>query len=175
MNFDHDYSMGSTEFVEQLNGDTTLGAEKFYLQSMGGVQAVVSFPYIEDWADDQKIVINEAKLVFSNANTDSDFYPPGELVFFTLFDSGELGFLEEQFEGASYFGGTYDPVSGQYFFRITQQLQKILVNEADNNRFSLGISGASLSPNRVVLVGPNPANADQFQKRVKLNLIYTKL
>jgi hypothetical protein len=175
MNFDHDYSVGSTEFTEQLNGDTTLGAEKFYLQSLGGVQAVVSFPYIKDWADDQKIVINEAKLVFSNANTDSDFYPPGELVFFTLFDTGELGFLEEQFEGASYFGGTYNPAGGQYFFRITQQIQKILVNEVENTRFSMGISGASLSPNRVVLIGSNPANADQFQKRVKLNLIYTKL
>lgn len=175
MNFDHDYDMGSTEFVEQLNGDTTLGAEKFYLQSLGGVQAVVSFPYLKDWADDQTIIINEAKLVFSNADTDSEFYPPGELVFFVLYDTGELGFLEEQFEGASYFGGTYNPESGQYFFRITQQLQKILVNEAENTRFSMGISGASLSPNRVVLVGSNPLNADQFQQRVKLNLIYTKL
>lgn len=175
MTFTHDYDQGDAAFVAQLNGDTTLGNEKFYLQSLGGVEAVVSFPYIQDWFNDQTIIINEAKLVFSNADSESDFAPPAELFFFVLNDNGTIGFLDEQFEGEAYFGGRYNTDNGQYFFRVTQHLQQVLTGEKPNTPFSMGISGASLAPNRVVLVGSAPASAEWQDKRVKLNLIYTKL
>ncbi len=175
MTFTHDYDQGDAAFVAQLNGDTALGSEKFYLQSLGGVEAVVSFPYLQDWFNDQTIIINEAKLIFSNADTESDFAPPSELFFFVLRDDGTIGFLEEQFEGEAYFGGRYNSGNGQYFFRITQHLQQIMTGEKQNTPFKMGITGASLSPNRVILVGSAPGAAEWQDKRVKLNLIYTKL
>lgn len=175
MTFTHDYDQGDAAFVAQLNGDTTLGSEKFYLQSLGGVEAVVTFPYLHDWFNDQTIIINEAKLIFSNADTDSDFAPPSDLFFFVLNDNGSIGFLDEQFEGETYFGGRYNANNGQYFFRITQHLQQIMTGEKPNTPFLMGISGASLSPNRVVIVGSAPESAEWQDKRVKLKLIYTKL
>lgn len=175
MKFDHDYSLGDPSFIEQLNGDTTLAADNFYLQTLGGVEARVSFPYINDWKKDQRIILNEAKLVFYNADTASGFSPPLELFFFVLNEDGSLGFLDEQFEGTRYFGGYYQKASGEYFFRITQKLQKIIDGDQNNTTFSLGVSGASLMPNRVVLNGFNPQNADQYNNRIRLKLIYTKL
>jgi Fe-S cluster biosynthesis and repair protein YggX len=175
MNFSHNYELGSNEFVAQLNGGLESASEKFYLQALGGVQAVVSFPYLKDWFNDQSIIVNEAKLILTNDDPNNDFFPPGNLFLFTLKDDGTTGFLDEQFEGEAYFGGKYNANNDQYFFRITQQLQKILTGDVDNTLFSMGVSGASLAPNRVVLIGYDPADSEKKQHRIKLHLKYTKL
>lgn len=175
MNFNHDYTLGDPAFIAQLNGDTLLGSEQFYVQSLGGIEARISFPYIKDWVKDQSIALNEAKLVFNNSDTASSLIPPTELFFFVLKEDGSLGFVPDQFEGTRYFGGYYQKNSGEYFFRITQKLQKMLTGTDDNTSFSMGVSGASLIPNRVVFNGYNPENADQFNKRIKLKIIYTKI
>jgi len=175
MNFDHDYTLGDPSFVAQLNGDKTLGAENFYLQSLAGVETRLSFPYIRDWANDQKIILNEAKLLFYNADTASGFSPPLELFLFELKEDGTFGLLDEQFEGAAYFGGYYRKSSAEYFFRVTQRLQKIISGEYENTPFTIGVSGASLMPNRVVLNGYNPENTAQFDSRIRLKLVYTKI
>jgi len=175
MNFNHDYSLGDPAFIAQLNGDSTLSTEQVYLQSLGGIETRISFPYINDWFENQHIVINEAKLEFYNADTASIFSPPSELFFFELNQDGTYAFLPEQFEGITYFGGIYDENTGTYFYRITQKLQKIIDGENTNPVFSMGVSGASLVPYRVVLHGTNPQNTDLSDKRIKLKLIYTKI
>ncbi len=175
MNFDHDYSLGDPTFVAHLNGDTALGTENFYLQSLAGVETRLSFPYIKDWAKDQTIILNEAKLVFYNADTAGGFAPPLELFLFELKEDGSFDVLDEQFEGAAYFGGYYRRASAEYFFRMTQRIQKIISGEYDNTPFTIGVSGASLMPNRVVLNGYNPGNTAQFDSRIRLKLIYTKV
>ncbi len=175
MNFSHNYDLGSNEFMAQMNGDIELASEKFYLQALGGVQAVISFPYLKDWFNDQSIIVNEAKLIFTNYDADDDFSPPGALFLFTLKDDGTTGILDEQFEGEAYFGGKYNANNNQYFFRITQQVQKIMTGNVDNTPLSIGVSGASLLPNRVVLTGFNPSDSAKQQHRIKLQLVYTKL
>lgn len=175
MNFTHDYSMGDPDFVAQLNGNHDLGKEKVYLQSLGGVETRISFPYIKDWFKDQKIVINEAKLVFHNVDTNSIYKPPHELVYYFVKDDGTLGFIEDQFEGVSYFGGQYDKKKGEYFFRLSQNLQKIMLGEKENTVFTMGISGASLSPTRVAFHGTWPNDENLMNKRIKLQIKYTKL
>jgi hypothetical protein len=175
MNFDHDYSLGDPSFVAHLNGDTTLGAENFYLQSLAGVETRLSFPYIKDWATDQKIILNEAKLVFYNADTTGGFSPPLELFLFELKEDGSFGLLDEQFEGVAYFGGYYRQSSAEYFFRMTQRIQKIISGDYDNTNYTIGVSGASLMPNRVVLTGYSPGSAAQFDSRIRLKIIYTKI
>lgn len=131
--------MGDPDFVAQLNGNHDLGKEKVYLQSLGGVETRISFPYIKDWFKDQKIVINEAKLVFHNVDTNSIYKPPHELVYyFVKKELTTLGFIEDQFEGVSYFGGQYDKKKGEYFFRLSQSLQKIMLGEKENTVFTMG-------------------------------------
>jgi len=175
MNFDHDYSLGDPDMFAQLEGNTALGAERLYLQSLGGIDARISFPFITDWFKDQKIVINEAKLVFYNIDTGAVYKPPYELFFFSYGEDGALGFLDDQYEGATYFGGQYDKKSGSYYFRITEHLQQVMQGNKENTAFTMGISGASLSPNRVVFPGTNPSDENLSDKRIKLQLKYTKL
>ncbi|MBE0638851.1 MAG: DUF4270 domain-containing protein [Bacteroidales bacterium] len=175
MNFNHDYSLGDPDFQAQLSGDTLLGAERFYIQSLGGVEAKISFPYIKDWVKDQSIALNEAKLIFYNSDTANSLLPPTELFFFELNEDGSLDFIPDQFEGTRYFGGYYQKNSGEYFFRITQKIQKMLTGTDENTSFSMGVSGASLTPNRVLLHGYNPETIEQFNQRIKLKIIYTKI
>lgn len=175
MNFEHDYSLGDPDMFAQLEGNTALGAERLYLQSLGGIDARISFPFVRDWFKDQKIVINEAKLVFYNIDTGSVYKPPYELFFFSYGEDGKLGFLDDQYEGATYFGGQYDKRSGSYFFRITEHLQQVIQGNKENTAFTMGISGASLSPNRVVFPGTNPSDENLSGMRIKLQLKYTKL
>jgi len=97
------------------------------------------------------------------------------LVYYFVKDDGTLGFIEDQFEGVSYFGGQYDKKKGEYFFRLSQSLQKIMLGEKENTVFTMGISGASLSPTRVAFHGTWPNDENLMNKRIKLQIKYTKL
>lgn len=170
MTFEHDYSLATPEFQQQLNGDTLLGQDFFYLQSLAGVAAVIEIPHIRDFLNDGNKVLNLAKLIITNKDTESVFAPPSDLVFFKINPDGSNSFLTDQIEGTDYFGGFYDASTGEYFFRITQQLQEILQNDTIPPRFYLSISGASIMPNRIVCNGFN-----QPEGRLKLELIFTEL
>jgi len=170
MNFSHNYSLASPEFQEQLNGNSVLGQQMFYLQSLAGVATIIEIPYLRDFTKNNNLVLNLAKLVISNNNKEDNFAPPSDLVLFNIAADGTNTFLTDQFEGSDYFGGAYKASNGQYFFRITQQLQKTLQNDTIAPRFYLSISGASIMPNRLVCNGFNHPSS-----RLKLELIFTKL
>ncbi len=174
IHYSHDYSMGSSDFLAQLQGDTALGAQKIYLQSMSGVSAEISFPYFRNWAG-KHIALNEAKLVLTNIDQNSGFQAPPDLVLYRLTEDGAIKFLADQPEGPDYFGGKYDAESGTYTFRITQHLQQVLTTDTLTNRLYLGISGASLMPNRLIMAGYNPEPPVNFADRLRLSVIYTKL
>jgi hypothetical protein len=170
MNFSHDYSLASAEFQQQLNGDTTLGQQKFFLQSLAGVAAVIELPYIKEYSKNKNLALNLAKLIITNSDTENEFAPPVDLVLFNISPDGSNTFLADQFEGVDYFGGSYESSNGEYFFRITQQMQNILQSDTIPPRFYLSISGASIMPNRVVCNGFN-----QPSSRLRLELIFTEL
>ena len=175
MNFNHNYTLASPDFLNQLNGDTTLGEQKFFLQSMAGVAAIVEFPNINTLSLESNIALNEAKLIITNNNKEDDFLPPSELILFSIDNNGTYQLLIDQLEGTEYFGGTYDNSNGQYFFRITQHLQKILSSDTIPPRFYMGVSGASINPNRVVCNGFSPMPPAGSSQRLKLQLIFTDL
>lgn len=66
-NYDHNsYQDASPIFRSQvLDGDTSLGAELFYLQGMGGVKAQIRLPDIMEFFADGRVAINEARLVLN--------------------------------------------------------------------------------------------------------------
>jgi hypothetical protein len=169
-NFNHyGYADAAPEFQNQLlNGDTTLGSQLLYLQSMGGVKTIIRFPYLLNWIKDQKIAINEAQLIIKNDDPESTFNPPSSLALFSITDEGKLGFLPDQFESALYYDGNY--VSNGYRFRISRYIQDILINDINNNGLYMMISGASLNANRIILNGSGNTDGP-----LMLRLIYTRL
>lgn len=50
-----------------------------------------------------------------------------------------------------------------------------MLGEKENTVFTMGISGASLSPTRVTFHGTWPNDENLMNKRIKLQIKYTKL
>jgi hypothetical protein len=177
MNFEqYNYENATASFKAQvIDGDTTLGDNILFIQSMAGVKVRFKFPYLKDWVKNNNIAVNEARLTINDAYPNSNFIPPNELVVLKRNDDGTSGLIPDQFEGTAYFGGQYDPATGEYYFRISRYIQYLLSDDAQDYGLELVVSGGSLMPNRGMLIGPNPDPGSDLSKRLKLNLIYTDL
>lgn len=168
----HDYSTGDPDLVSQvLEGDTTSGQQKIYLQTMGGVRAKIVFPEIPHWQDtcEGHIVINDAKLIIPAADMDSSVYTkPNTMVLVGLNADGTTSLLPDYLEGSNYFGGTYNASTNCITFRISEYLQDLLLNKTDNLGISLGINGAGYNAQRIVVNGP-----DAPQDKMRLSITYS--
>ncbi len=176
-NFNHyGYTDADQYFKEQvINGDTGLGNNNLYLQSMAGVKTKIMFPFIKNWFNSEKIAINKAQLVININKTDlSQYEAPLVLALVKLDKDGKYENLADKYEGDEYFGGTCDSINNEYRFRITRYIQKLLKGEEDYGLYLI-VSGRSIKANRAVLIGPSPNPPIQFSDRSKLELIYTEL
>ena len=176
--FNHDYTQGSPEFVQQLlDGDTTLGQQQLYLQTTAGVRAKVRFPNVEHWADtltQGHIVINESKLVLpaSPAVDDSSSYPsPSTLVALGFNEDGTTYLLPDYYEGTSYFGGTYNSASRSVTFRVTEYLQGLVSNKKPNVGLSIGINGAAYNASRWIINGPGATEGTPLKLIVTYSIV----
>lgn len=178
--YDHNnYDEASQEFKnEVLEHDTILGSDIFYLQSLGGVKAKITFPFIKDWSKSNNKVINKAQLVFHVNEADlaiDDKYIPSELIVVKTDEEGLYYNIDDLNEGDDYYGGVYDSTNKEYSFNITRHLQSILNNNEVNNDLYLLISGASVNVNRILLNGPIPLAPAQISEALDLKLTYTKI
>lgn len=164
---------------QMLNHDTTQGAEKLFLQGLGGVKLKVKFPFMKKFANGHVIAVNDALLMFSNGETDTTFAPPPELTMFRQDSIGRISFLSDESEGTSYFGGTYNETERTYFFRITQHIQKVIQNEYSNSYdLIIQVNDPTLllmPPYRIMLNGTNPSLPGALENRFRLKLVYTRL
>lgn len=173
--FDHDYTQGNTEFVEQmLEGDTLLGQQRLYLQSMGGVRTRIMFPNLTHWADTlehSKLLINEAKLILPAApDIDTTFFTaPTKLVLLGFNADNTTYILPDNYEGDSYFGGSYNPNSKSVTFRVSEYVGRLILNKIENHGLSLGIDGASYNACRWVINGPDATEG----QNLKLEITYS--
>jgi len=64
-NFNHyDYQDADPLFYQQVvEGDTTLGEQKLYMQGLAGVRTVIEFPYLHKMSDYYNYAVNEAKSI----------------------------------------------------------------------------------------------------------------
>jgi hypothetical protein len=170
--FDHNgYLDALPEFRAQvLEQDTTLGMEKFYLQSMGGVKAQIRLPDIIDYFKDGPVAINEAKLIFYINDDGSGLTAPQQLGLALIDEEGNFKPLPDAGEAGSYYGGMLNANETEYYFRISRHVQRVLTGQSANYPLALLISGASFRANRVVLHGPDQINGEM---RMRLNVIYT--
>lgn len=175
--FDHDYTQGHPDLVQQLmEGDTTLGQQQVYLQSMGGIRTRILFPNLSHWADTldkSHIVINEAKLVLpATPDIDTTFFnAPSKLVLIGFNDDGTTYILPDNYEGESYFGGSYSAASRAVTFRISEYMESIILNKKPNHGLSLGIDGAAYNAYRWVINGPEATEGNPMRLEVTYSII----
>ncbi len=175
----HGYLNALPELRQQvLNHDSAKGAGRLFLQGMGGVKVKLKFPHLMDFAKGKNIAVNDAVLRIRNMENDTTLSPPLSLYLLRQDSIGRVGYLVDEGEGSSYFGGTYDENSRTYFFRLTQHFQKVLTN-AYSNHFDLYLMvntpvTATVTPNRVMLYGTGKAGAGKDDP-VTLTMTYTLL
>lgn len=175
--FDHDYTQGDPEFVGQmLEGDTLLGQQRLYLQSMGGIRTRILFPNLSHWADSldtSYILVNEAKLILP-ATPDIDtilFTAPSKLVLIGFNEDNTTYILPDNYEGDNYFGGSYDARTKTVTFRISEYIGQLILNKKPNYGLSLGIEGASYNPYRWVINGPQATEGRRLKLEVKYSIV----
>ena len=156
----HDYTLGDAEFRSQvLDGDTTMGQQQLYLQTMGGVRTKIFFPTLAHWADTlsegNHIIINEAKLIVPAAMVDTTVYTaPSTLSLLYFKNDGTTSILPDYYEGTSYYGGSYSATTHSAMFRIAEYMQDILMGKITDCGLSLGINAGSYNAQRLVVNGP---------------------
>nr|MBC8488251.1 DUF4270 family protein [Bacteroidota bacterium] len=170
--FEHDYSLSTDQtFIGQVvNGDTTLGTEKLYLQGLAGVKTTVKFPGLAEWIESGNIAISQAKLIIPAEQPADELDPPDNLILFSLNEDGQYVFTADQLEGDDYFGGDYNSDLNCYQFRISFYIQD-LVQGIPEYGLVLFPSGKSVKANQVTLLGTDPL----LPQHIKLEIIYTRL
>lgn len=156
----HDYTLGDAEFRNQvLEGDTVLGQQQLYIQTMGGVRTKITFPTLTHWADTlpegSHIIINEAKLIVPAATVDTTIYTaPSTLALVYVKEDGTNSLLPDYYEGTGYYGGSFSTTTNSAMFRISEYMQDLLMGRITDRGLSLGINGGAYNAQRLILNGP---------------------
>lgn len=175
--YEHDYTLGAPEFVQQVvDGDTAMGQQQLYLQSMGGVRALIRFPHIHQWTTNSAhshLLINEAKLILPNSPLvgDSSLYESiYSLALLYLKAEGGTAVLPDYFEGNNYYGGNYSSTKREVVFRIGEYLQKRIKEQQADPGMYLSITGASYNALRWILNGPD-AEENKLRCEIKYSFV----
>ncbi len=171
------YTGAVSDLQNQINGNTLLGAEKIYLQPLGGINAKIYFPNIKNRFNRRRVVINKAELVIKNLIPNyRTLYVPAKLTLAKNTSTGSYQYLPDDalIQGESYFGGQYNNTKNEYRFRITRYIQQLIDSNNDDYGITLFVSGRSVVANRLVLGGYNPTIISK-NDRLRLELSYTFL
>lgn len=172
-------------------------SNELYLQSGIGVTPKITFPFLQDFVDNNNVIINRAVLVISPSEIESDEFPfPSTLTLLELDENNsptrDLNNFWQfvQTNGVNPFANTqpirfiFDEISNTYRAEITLQLQLMLNGQKEVS--SLGIieqynlTGPDINilfnqiSTRRILLKPfknDPTDA----KHLKLELFYTKV
>jgi len=169
--YDHNgYAEASPDFKSQVRDhEILLGKNKLFIQAFGGTKVKLRFPFLKKWAIDQKIAINEAQLIMTNADINSQFNPPARLTLRTIVSDSTQSILVDENEGSTYFDGTYNASKG-YRFRISRYIQQLFIPSTDDKGLYMFAPGSSYIGNRLILNG-----TDTESGKMKLVITYTKI
>lgn len=180
MHIDHNNYLDASQDVKRqvLSHDSAQGANQIFLQGLAGVKIKLRFPYMKTFGNGHAI-INDALIMFKNAESDTTMSPPPTLTIVRQDSIGRIAYLIDSNEGNAYFGGTYDQTKRTYFFRITRYMQKVMANYYAN-KYDLFIlvnnpTSTALYPNRIILNGTNPLLPGSNDGRFQLKVTYTYL
>ena len=172
----NNYEDASTEFIEQvIDGNSDLGKNQLYLQSLSGVETIIKFPHIKNLSSEGQILVNRADLIIkTDILKQEGFAAPVVLNLFKITEDGELELLIDQVESEGDFGGIYYEDEKEYRFKISKYIQNLI---SDNSYIDYGlklsISGGNSKADRVIFYGTDPDNPALFGDRMRLKLVYS--
>jgi hypothetical protein len=186
--FEHDYTGTSLEGIiddEQSNSPYT------YVQGMAGVNTRFSFANLQEWMDQNPLIINSATLVFDVVPEEESgvLYEnlPYRLMLGTILDNGEYEPIYDYYvllvndpnQQASRFGGykkaeskgMFSDTTYTYRFNIGLHFQYLLDGAKEENDFILQLDDGLINPEYSKLWSNLPAN----ERRIRLEIVYLKL
>ena len=165
--FEHDYS--GSEVGNQL-AQATPDSIFTFTQAMAGVESLISFPTLVEDFKDSNIVVNKAELILPAAGGSyAKFGYATSLIVASKDAGGNLQFIPDYFEGESYFGGFFDPITQSYRFNIGRYVQGLLNGSIQSDGLTLLLTGSAVKAERAVIFGPKNSN-----RQIRLNLYYSK-
>lgn len=173
--FNHSrYQYADPYLRSELTNDTLKGDSILYIQAMAGLKVRITYPYIMDLVKAGRIAINNANLIVGLDNNDyttGTYIPPAQLVLLEEKD-GKIRFLQDQYDGATYYGGTYNASKKEYSFNIARHIQQVIDGLKENLGLYLVVWTANRpnTANRVVLKGTKRQSGN-----LRLQITYTKL
>lgn len=172
--YEHNFTMADNEFKAQVvDGDTSLGLQKFYTKGIAGVRSIVRLPDLRKTNDLDIIAINEAKLVFSGYESPPFNGAPPKLALVEIQDNETYKPLIDEFEGTNYFDGSYNSSANNYTFRITRHVQSLISDTTKPNRgLYMFVRSSSVVPERFIF---NGNQASDTASLFRLEIIYTQL
>lgn len=179
--YDHNQYINADQDLKRqlLNRDSSQGANKLYLQGLGGVRIKLKFPFMKQFGKGKVVAINDALLLLKNNENDTTFAPPSNLTILRQDSAGRISNIIDAGEGGTYFGGTYNETERTYFFRITQHIQKVILNDYSGSfdlyMYVTNPYVSSIVPNRVVLNGTGASFPGNSSGRFQLKMTYTVL
>ena len=144
---DYSYLSGANnQMVNQLGGDTTLGAQNIFLKGVGGTKAVIRLPFLRNYSKDSHIAVNRAEVVFkvdqSFVTTGGEYNSPPTLALVAMDSLKKEVYAKDQYFNSDliHFGGTYDADNKQYVFNIARHVQDIMEGRLKNYGFYLVVA-----------------------------------
>lgn len=174
--FNHNYSPVITSQI----GDTSYAGTSLYMQSMEGLRVKLKFPYLLNYVDTQKIILNKAELIIPiDAMEDLSKYPVApNILAYTLTNGLIDPFPDFPYQ---YYDSKYDAVNRQYRIVITQFLQQIITGEVPNDGIYLKLCGPAITTGTPQLIDATDAyravinSPTHSTLPLKLNLVYTRV
>lgn len=171
--FNHyDYADANAGFKAQvIQGDKTLGNQMLYVQSLGGVKTKLYFPHLKELTKNGPIAVQNAELLI-NVQSGSDIYnePIYGLAVTKLDSLGKPQFINDYYEGSTYFGGDYNEDNKYYFFNLNRYVQSILSENENPYGLEIVAKGASIYGNRLIFAGPKTVS-----RPLRLKVTYTRV
>jgi hypothetical protein len=174
--FEHNnYQDASQLLKDQINGNKSLGDSLLYLQAMSGLSVNLSFPYLQNWYNEGKILINRAELVITaeeNGTYIDDYYACPKLGLGWDKNNSHYILLDDdtRTNTSSVFGGVYNKTTKEYSFNITRHIQYLLDNNITQTGLYMPVYGSAINASRLIFKG-----SKRSVGRLRLNLTYTKL
>ena len=186
--FEHDYT---GTYLEGIIDDEQAGSPFVYTQGMAGVNTRFSFASLQEWIDENPIIINSATLVFDAVQKEISGIPddelPERLMIATVMENGSyepifdyfLLFSNDPAYEASRFGGykkadsegLFSDTVFTYRFNMGLHFQHLLDGEKSENDFVLQLDDGSINPKYSKLWSNLPTN----NRRIRLEIVYLKL
>lgn len=175
--YDHNDYLEADPLLRQqiIDKNYSLGADRLYLQAMGGIRTDIRFdPEVISGLRNKGYAINEARLVVTDLDKTSKYDPPAKIVLVQVDTADAISYLEDQYEGDTYFGGSYLN-NGTYSFRISHYVQSLINGDIDpTTHLTFYATSSAVRGNRLIFCGANPGDPSLSASRLQVQVLFSK-